>query len=266
MIAKTMVTLWGVPFDEYSSFLRGAARAPQKIREAFHCPSSNHATENGIDLEKEIRFFDGGDINIGGSAVDDIEKKAKEFLHKGMKLLTLGGDHSIAYPLIKAYSQYYSPITVLHLDAHSDIYDNFEGNRYSHACPFARVMEEGLAERLVQIGIRTLTTHQREQIKRFGVETFEMKDWKGVLPNIKGDVYISLDLDVLDPAFAPGVSHHEPGGLSTRDVIGIIQNVGGNIIGADLVEYNPDRDLNGVTGMVAAKLMKELAARLLCEC
>ncbi|MEQ9592267.1 MAG: arginase family protein, partial [Cyclobacteriaceae bacterium] len=135
----------------------------------------------------------------------------------------------------------------------------FEGNKYSHACPFARIMEEGLASRLMQVGIRTMNDHQYAQAKKFGVEVIEMKDWKSDLQyEFDGPVYISLDMDAIDPAFAPGVSHFEPGGFTTREIISILQRVKGNVVGADLVEYNVTRDPTGVTGMLAGKLFKEL--------
>ncbi len=125
-------------------------------------------------------------------------------------------------------------------------------------------MEENLATRLVQIGIRTLNTHQRQQAKRFGVEVIEMKDWNdGIRFQFDGPVYISLDLDALDPAFVPGVSHYEPGGFSTRQVISVIQNLKADVVGADIVELNPTRDYNNMTAMVAAKLFKELVSKLI---
>jgi len=125
-------------------------------------------------------------------------------------------------------------------------------------------MENKLATRLVQVGIRTMNGHQRQQAKRFGVEVIDMKNIKNA-ENIvfDGPVYLSLDLDCLDPAFAPGVSHHEPGGLSTRQLLEIIQNFSGQLVGADIVEYNPNRDINGVTGMGAAKLLKEILSKML---
>ena len=125
-------------------------------------------------------------------------------------------------------------------------------------------MEEGLADRLVQVGIRTATGHQREQIERFGVEAVEMKDFSDDL-TIEFDtpVYISFDIDGLDPAFAPGVSHREPGGLSTRQALNVIQRLKADVVGADLVEFNPRMDSTGVTAMVCAKLLKEIAAKML---
>ena len=155
---------------------------------------------------------------------------------------------------------------MLHLDAHPDLYDEFEGDRLSNACPFARIMEEGRVRRLVQVGIRTMNAPQRAQAERFGVEVVEMKAWRPDLSvPAEGPVYVSLDLDVLDPAFAPGVSHPEPGGLSTREVIGSCSGLRGPVVGADLVELNPARDPTGATARVAAKLAKELLARLLSD-
>jgi arginase family enzyme len=158
----------------------------------------------------------------------------------------------------------YPNLTVLHIDAHPDLYDQLDGDRFSHACPFARALETGTIARLVQVGIRTLNPHQRAQAARFGVEIIEMRDWHSDLDlRLGGPLYLSVDLDALDPAFAPGVSHHEPGGLSTRDLLRIIQNLPVAPIGADLVELNPMRDPIGMTAAVAAKITKEILGRML---
>jgi arginase len=261
-----MISVVGIPYDASSSFMRGPALAPSKIRASFHSDSSNYYTELGTDLKDHAGISDAGDVTLseGISVPISIEKSLDSILKQSARVLTLGGDHSITYPVVKAYAKKYSQLTILHLDAHGDLYDNFEGDKYSHACPFARIMEEGLAVRLVQAGIRTLSTHQREQAKRFGVEIIEMKDWNNSIRfQFEGPVYLSLDLDALDPAFAPGVSHHEPGGFSSREVISIIQNLSGNLVGADLVEFNPTWDSSGITAMLAAKLYKELLDRLL---
>src|SRR4029077_15900235 len=135
-------------------------------------------------------------------------------LTRGERPIALGGDHSVTYPILRAIARATGPVTLLHVDAHPALYDDFEGDRYSHACPFARIMEEELASRLVQVGIRTMTGHQRAQADRFGVEVITMRSWQeGVRPRLAAPLYISIDLDGLDPAFAPGVSHREPGGL-----------------------------------------------------
>jgi arginase len=260
-----MLALIGVPFDAFSSYLRGAAEAPQAIREALDCPSSNLSSEMGIDFGAEPRVLDLGDMALTNEKdYPQIQTLASQILGRGANLLAFGGDHSITYPLIQAHFKKHGKINILHLDAHSDTYAEFEGNPWSHACPFARIMEDGLAKRLVQVGIRTLNAHQREQVKRFGIEVIEMKDWhKDITFHFDGPLYLSLDLDVLDPAYVPGVSHHEPGGLSTRELIHLIQRLPYPILGADLVELNPTRDPTSVTAMVAAKLFKEIAARML---
>jgi arginase family enzyme len=127
-------------------------------------------------------------------------------------------------------------------------------------------MEEGLADRLVQVGIRAMTGHGRDQARRFGVEQIDMRAWAdGARPSTSGRVYVSLDLDGLDPAFAPGVSHREPGGLSVREVLTLLDTLGGELIGADIVEFNPRMDVGGLTAEVAAKLTKELAAQFVLE-
>lgn len=257
------VAIVGVPFDRYSSFMRGPADAPRHIREAFRSPSANTCCENGSDLEKEARLIDLGNLTIG-DYIEDIRQPVCRILQQGAAVLALGGDHAVTFPIVKAYSETYRELNILHLDAHPDLYDQLDGNKYSHASPFARIMEGKLAKRMVQVGIRTMNPHQREQAEQFGVETIMAKDWQpGQRIRFNGPLYLSVDLDVLDPAFAPGLSHHEPGGLSTRDVLGIIQAIEAPLVGADLVELNPKRDINGVTAMVAAKIFKEIAAKML---
>jgi agmatinase len=261
-----MIKVVGIPFDEFSSYMRGSALAPPKIREAYQSDSANYFTEQLVNLKDNPLWKDEGDLVLptGPEAIAAIEKSISDLIDKGDKLLSLGGDHSITYPVVKAMAQKFGRLTILHLDAHSDLYDNFEGNRYSHACPFARIMEEDLASKLTQVGIRTMNTHQSEQAKKFGVEIIEMKNWDaGKRFHLEGPVYISLDLDVVDPAFAPGISHHEPGGFTSRELITLIQNIEGNVVGVDLVEFNPSRDNSGITAMLAAKLFKELLGLLL---
>lgn len=217
--------------------------------------------------------------------------------------VVLGGDHSISYPVLRAWRD--APVAaILHIDAHGDLYDEFpafapasapafapEGatarlgppggvtasgpggvpeplvevagqtDRYSHACPFARVMEDGLTARLVQVGVRTATPHLVAQAARFGVESYGMDRWRDApIEDLPGPLYVSIDLDGLDPAFAPGVAHPEPGGLSTRDVVGLLHRIQAPIAGIDIVEYNPLNDHRDLTARVAAKLLKEALA------
>jgi arginase len=260
------LALIGFRFDENSSFMKGAADAPPQIRAAFRSEASNLFSESGVDLGAEGLFFDAGDIEsvAGSDTFSLIQDSVSTLLNDGLLPISLGGDHSITYPIVRAFARRFPNLSILHFDAHPDIYDEFQGNRYSHASPFARIMEEKLTNRLVQVGIRTINTHQREQINRFGLEVVEMRDWReGLAFEFESPVYISFDLDALDPAFAPGVSHREPGGLSTRQAIDLIQRVKGRVVGADIVEFNPRMDPLHVTGTVCAKLLKEIAAKML---
>jgi arginase len=258
-----MVAIVGIPFDRHSSFLKGPSLSPQYIRDAFHSQSSNMCTEDVTDLNREPRPLDLGDLEIN-DYIDDIRSPIFELLERGAKVLSLGGDHSVTYPILRAFRKKYERLNILQLDAHPDLYHEYEGNKYSHGCPFARIMEENLADRLVQVGIRTMNSHQQEQAARFNVEVIDMKHWDSSFkPVFDGPVYLSLDMDVLDPAFAPGLSHYEPGGLSTRDVLRIIQALEAPLVGADIVELNPTRDLHNMTAMAAAKFFKEIAEKLL---
>jgi arginase len=257
--------LLGIPFDGHSSYLRGAGESPAKIREALHRSAANEWTENGIDLGTAGIYEDAGDLSLSEqNAFPMIEDGVRRLLDEGKRPVSLGGDHSITFPLVKAFSRTYPELTIFHFDAHPDLYEEFEGNRSSHACPFARIMESGLAKRLVQIGIRTINGHQRQQARRFGVDVTEMN----ALPAFEklkaaGPIYISFDIDVLDPAFAPGVSHREPGGMSVREVLAHLHAISGEIVGADIVEYNPVQDLCGLTATVAAKVLKEILGKMI---
>jgi arginase len=257
--------LLGLPYDASSSFLHGAADAPNLIRAALRSPAGNDWTEQMVDLAQPGVFSDAGDLPLpaDASARGLIESGVATLMQRGVRVIALGGDHSVTYPILRAINQQYPPPTILHIDAHADLYDAYDGDRFSHACPFARIMEEGLASRLVQVGIRTLTGHQRAQAARFGVDIIDMRAWSaGARPVLEGPVYISMDLDGLDPAFAPGVSHWEPGGLTVREVLGMIHGIRSLIVGADVVEFNPHRDPSGLTATVAAKIVKEIAGAM----
>ncbi len=263
---RPKLAIIGIRYDENSSFTKGAADAPPQIRAALRSDAWNLTSENGTDLSGESTFFDAGDIEpvTGSDMLTLIENSIYTLIGDGLTPISLGGDHSITHPIVRAFARKYKDLSILHFDAHPDIYDSYQGNRNSHASPFARIMEQKLVKRLVQVGVRTFTAHQREQIRRFGVETIEMRS---VTPDLQlefdSPVYISFDVDALDPAFAPGVSHREPGGLSTRQAIDLIQRLKGKVVGADIVEFNPRMDPLHVTGTVCAKIFKEIAAKML---
>jgi agmatinase len=270
------VALLGIPHDRNSSFMRGAASGPKEIRKALFTDATTLLTEGGIDLGREGAMGDLGDLSFRRG--EDIEKtierigSAVSAIHdSGKRPIFLGGDHFVTYPVIKALGKRVADLTIVHLDAHADIYDSYGGNIYSHASPFARIMEERLVSRLVTVGVRTMNDHQGKQVKRFGIEVIRMSEvGKGGSASILDrldlggrPVYISFDMDVLDPAFAPGVSHHEPGGMTTRQAIEIITSLDAEVVGADVVEVNPKRDVSGITAAAAAKVVKELAGAMI---
>jgi arginase len=261
-----MPAIVGFPYDGSSSFQRGAAEAPPLIRQALHSDATNPWTEQLVDLGVPGVLEDDGDLAFEESAAvqGQITAAVARLLGRGRHPISLGGDHSITYPILRAFRTRYPRLALLHFDAHPDLYDELQGDRFSHACPMARIMEEGLVDRLVQVGIRTMNRHQRDQAERFGVEVITMGQWRDGQPLIfESPVYVSLDIDVLDPAFAPGISHREPGGCSVRQLLAAIQSIEGNIVGADIVEFNPRNDPAGITAPVCAKLLKEIAAHII---
>ena len=257
------IRLIGLPTDSHSSFVRGAAAGPAAIRAALASDHANMATEKVLELGSDIVVEDAGDLALREDEGDPalIRAAVTEAAAAGAVPISLGGDHMVTFPIVAALAAIHGPLNILHFDAHPDLYDDFEGDPLSHASPFARIMEAGHARRLVQFGLRTMNGHCRAQVARFGVEAIEMRDFApDRVPIPEAPLYISIDLDGFDPAFAPGVAHHEPGGPSVREFLQVLHRVRVPIVGADIVELNPERDLNAVTATLAAKLVKELAS------
>ena len=135
-----MIAVLGIPFDGHSSFLKGPSQAPQKIREAFHSDSSNYFTESGINLKDHPDWKDFGDLKFDEQTdfFDLIKERVEKLTEKNEKIFALGGDHSISYPVVAGLSRTHHPLSILHIDAHADLYDDFDNNQFSHASPFAR--------------------------------------------------------------------------------------------------------------------------------
>ncbi len=262
-----MISLLGVPLDANSSHLMGPALGPAAIRAALHSGSGNHSSEASVEVVDQLD--DLGDVVIANERgshadADAITAAIAAQLDGGRQVITLGGDHSITFPILRAFRTHHDDLTVVHIDAHPDLYDDLDGNPLSHASPFARALEAGCMTSLVQLGIRTATPHQREQAARWGVTMLSSRQIDQFDPStLSGPIYLTIDLDGLDPSVAPGVSHHEPGGLTVREVLDIIDSLPGPLVGADVVELNPTRDLVEMTAMVGAKLVKEIAAVML---
>ncbi|HEY4649626.1 MAG TPA: arginase family protein, partial [Gemmatimonadales bacterium] len=155
--------LVGLPYDASSSFLTGPAETPPLIRAALRSAHWSSWSESGTDVSADGSLQDVGDLQLpaDGASRDRIESGIADLLARGARPIALGGDHSVTYPILRAMSRRYPRLTILHIDAHSDLYEEFEGDRFSHACPFARIMEERLATQLVQVGIRTMNPEQK---------------------------------------------------------------------------------------------------------
>ncbi len=262
-----LVSLLGFEWDASSSYARGSASGPSMIRAQLFNEASSAFSLSGVDIRQVLTVRQFPALAADAAACrEQISACVAQELAAGYAPLSLGGDHSITYPILEAIKARHGPVNVLHIDAHPDMYDEFDGDRYSHASPFARALEGGCINNLVQVGIRSSNPQLREFGQRHDV-TMLGAEQVGDVPydRLQGPLYISIDLDGLDPAFAPGVTHQEPGGLTTREVIAMIARCPGQVIGADVVELNTERDINLLTANVAARLVKELAAKMAAE-
>jgi arginase len=258
------VALLGFAWDRNSSYARGAALAPRVIEALLGGDASSPFAVNGSNALQHITTREFPDLACDADvARARIAACVTRQLVLGHGVVSVGGDHSITFPILGAIAAKFGPINVLHIDAHTDMHDEFEGDRYSHASPFARALEAGCISKLVQVGIRGASEQQFDAAEKRGVTVLGADEIARIPAAIfTNPVYLSIDLDGLDPAFAPGVSHPEPGGLTTREVIALIRRVSGKLIAADVVELNPERDVNLLTAGVAARLVKELVVKI----
>lgn len=251
----------GFEWDASSSHSRGPALGPTVIRRLLSSEASSAYSIDLVDLREAVDAYVIPELpEDGASARALISKTVADCLDAGFAPLSVGGDHSVTYPILKSVAAKHGAVNILHIDAHPDLHDEYEGDRFSHACPFARSLEDGLVKSLVQVGIRCWDPAQTPTAKKYGVRMLRADQVDDIPPEIfAGPLYMSIDLDGLDPAFAPGVSHPEPGGLSTLDVLKLIRRIKGPLVGADIVELNPERDFQMTTARVVVRLIKELA-------
>lgn len=258
------ISVLGFCWDASSSYARGAALAPPVILAQLRDEASNPFSLSGVDVETTIAEENLPELGEDPAICRErIEAAVADALERGLVPLSLGGDHSVTLPILRAMKKRHGAVNVIHIDAHPDLYDEFQGDRFSHACPFARALEEGCIDRLVQIGIRSVSPEQRETAARYGVVMLGSEHAADAPADMfEGPVYLSIDLDGFDPAFAPGVSHPEPGGLTSREGLALVARIRGPLLGADIVELNPLRDPHLLTAGLAARLIKELAAKI----
>ena len=252
----------GVPFDSTTSYHSGARLGPIVVREA----SFGFEKYNTIfNKELTTTFYDFGDINVIPGNCEQtcaiVEDTVNEILDLNLKPIIIGGEHSASIGSIKALSERYEKLTVIHLDAHRDLAFDFIGEKYSHATVMRRAHEMGV--NLVQIGIRSSSAEEEEYVKStYDIQTFKNKDThkhmdaiEYYIANIDGPIYVSIDMDVVDPAIAPSVGNPTPGGLFVSEIENILETLcRKNIVGLDVVETATDR-LGENTAVVAAKII-----------
>jgi len=258
--------IFGVPYDKTSSFRLGAVDGPKEIRQA----SWNFETFNlrtGIDL-KDIKFHDYGDIDVKNlkpnKMIDKVENFTKDILKQNKFPIALGGEHSITPGIVKAFP---NNIAVLSLDAHIDFRDSYEDEEFNHACVIRRITDHIDIKNIAVLGIRSAEKEEFKEAEKkdlFYISSFDIKKFglKSALIETKNylknkPLYLTLDIDVLDPCFGPGTSTPEPFGLTPFDIIECIDIFSKNLVGFDVVEVCPSYD-NGQTSILAAKIIRYL--------
>ncbi len=256
---RAQYVLIGAPYDSGSSYRPGARLAPHQIREFSESLSS--CTERGLDLI-DLPARDAGDLILNNQAEDSftkIETVIGEIFDTKAVPIILGGDHCITLPAFHAALNHHKNLKLLYIDAHPDLYPAFHGDPYSHACVAARILElDGVSgKNITQVGVRSTSSEQMKLLKDSGIKTIHAWEIDNFSFDEAGPVYLSIDVDVLDPAFAPGSGNPVPGGISTRDLISLIQRIRSKNIGMDIVEVNPLLDPWGITALAAVRAIME---------
>ena len=274
------VAILGVPFDSGTSYRSGTRFGPRKIREASLLLWGHNTTLHVTPLKK-LNVIDYGDVSVIPPSIEHtmtaITDAASEIIGTGTKLITLGGDHSITLPLLRAHAKKHGPVSLVHIDAHLDTWESeFDAVPYSHGTPFRHALQEGLIRpgEYVQIGIRgpvsgeddyaeaaalgarTITIHE---VMQKGVDEI----LKEVHARLKGPVYVTVDIDSADPAFAPGTGTPEVGGLTSYQLLQLVRGLHGlDLIGFDLVEVSPPFDHGDITAILASNIVFEYLSLL----
>ncbi len=260
-LKNSAVVLLPVPFDETSTWLKGADRGPDAIIEASrHLELYDRETDTEV-YRKGIYTAEAVRASGSASMIAEVYAKTDSLIHQGKFVVSLGGEHSISIGAIRAHAAFYQNMAVLHLDAHSDLRDEYEGSRYNHACTVARIKET--ADKVVSVGIRSMSLPEREEIDEslvfYADYIHESKDWiSETLAVLPEHVYITIDLDVFDPGILPSTGTPEPGGLDWYQVIKLLKAVSQKctITGFDIVELAPSD--NKAPDFLAAKLIYKL--------
>lgn len=262
---KARYVICGVPFDGTSSFRLGSSLAPQKMREASY-NFETYSSFFDIDLV-DVDIHDAGDLEVAkdiDTTLEMISVHAGNYVKDGKIPIMLGGEHSLSYPFVKACRNKYPDIGFVVLDAHMDLRQEFHGERNSHACISRHILEE-VTRKYASIGVRSGTREEYGYVRENGIKVFSAEDVategiekivSGIRDYISGPVYLSIDMDAIDPAYAPALGTPEPYGITPRDVRSVISCLAPDIVGFDLVEIAPAYD-SGNTALLGAKLVRD---------
>ena len=270
----TDYTIIGIPFDTSATFRVGARMAPSKIRRASK-NLSNYSVDNDVDIRRDIKGSDYGDIKVLPGYIlktyERIESEFKDIVKTGTVPITIGGDHSITLPQLRVLADHYGPLSLIQFDAHTDTVNGYLGEKYNHATTFRRACEEGLIDpkRSIQIGIRS----QIKTISELGFVTISMNKLRvmgidKVIQQIKSTVgseksFLTFDIDIMDPAYAPGTGTMEVGGITSAEAIKMVQSLSElSVIGYDLVEVLPAFDEADITSSLSVSIIKEFICHL----
>jgi agmatinase len=276
-VKRADIAILGAPFDSGTTFRTGARFGPAAIREAsLLLRPYNDALD--VSPFASAQVVDAGDAPANPIDVESghgaIEQAARDITRDGGLVVGLGGDHSVTLPLLRAAAAEHGPVSLIQLDAHTDTWDSYFGSRYTHGTFLRRAVEEGLVDATasVQIGLRgsLYAAEDLAENAQLGFATLMARDLdeqgvRGALAlarsRLREPVYVTVDIDVLDPAFAPGTGTPEAGGLSSRELLAIVRGLselGLGLAGADVVEVSPSHDPSGVTAIAAANVAYEL--------
>ena len=277
-VDKCDIAIVGIPFDAGTSFRPGARFGPQSVRQASRNLRTNYHPNYDEEPFKILQVADAGDLVCNPFKIDEaikqIEKGASDLLDKVDGLISIGGDHTIAFPLLKAVNKKFKgPVALVHFDAHLDTWDTYFGAPFTHGTPFRRAREENLFldNASMHVGIRG-PLYSRDDLKNdadFGFkivhcDEFQSQGIDKIVKRIRervGDnpLYLSIDIDVLDPAFAPGTGTPEIAGMTSREMVNVLRGLSGlNLVSADVVEVSPAYDHAEVTSLAAATIVYEL--------
>lgn len=264
---KANIVIVGVPYDGTSSFRPGSRFAPNAIRESSYGIES-YSPYFDRDL-REKKICDMGDMPLPFGdkelVLHIIEQFSFKLIKNRKKLLSIGGEHLITFPLVKTFSKKYENLAVVHLDAHSDLIDSYRSEKLSHASVIRRIAEVIGFENIYQLGIRSLNNtdlnlpYRKENLCLFNFD--KAQEYVSKINN--RPVYLTIDLDVLDPSIFPGTGTPEPGGVTYKELIDCLKKLCVlNIVGCDVVELSPQYDTTGVSSIVAASVIREVLCLL----